>query len=128
MPAPLREIGFDQNLDQPLPLDARSATKTGGPCGSASIFGAKPVVLAFVYYDCPMLCTQVSTRLTSALDVLSLDAGQGLRDRDWSASIRARRRRPAAAKKAAYLAALQAAGRRRRLALPDRRRSRRSSG
>ena len=28
-------------------------------CGSASYFGRRPVVLAFVYYECPMLCTQV---------------------------------------------------------------------
>src|SRR6185436_11481786 len=39
-------------------------------------FGSKPVVLAFVYYDCPMLCTQVLSALTSTLAVLSLDAGK----------------------------------------------------
>src|SRR5262249_7721163 len=39
-------------------------------------FGAKPVVLAFVYYTCPMLCTQVLNGLTSTLGVLSLDAGK----------------------------------------------------
>ena len=39
-------------------------------------FGQKPVVLAFVYYDCPMLCTQVLSSMTSTLGVLSLDAGK----------------------------------------------------
>ena len=128
VPAPLREIGFDQNLDRAgAARHASSATKRDGRCGSATTSAAKPVVLAFVYYDCPMLCTQVLNALTSTLGVLSLDAGQGLRDRRWSASIRARRRRWRRAKKAEYLAALRSARRRGRLALPDRRASRRSS-
>src|SRR5205814_1097755 len=37
--------------------------------------GPRPVVLAFVYYDCPMLCTEVLNALASGLGVLSLDAG-----------------------------------------------------
>ena len=82
LPAPLREIGFDQNLDQPLPLDiAVHATKQGRTVRSATTSARRPVVLAFVYYDCPMLCTQVLNALASALGVLSLAARQGLRDR-----------------------------------------------
>ena len=38
-------------------------------------FGKRPVVLVFVYYDCPMLCTQVINGLASALGVLSLEPG-----------------------------------------------------
>jgi protein SCO1/2 len=34
------------------------------------------VVLAFVYYDCPLLCMQVLNALASALDVLSLQPGK----------------------------------------------------
>jgi protein SCO1/2 len=34
------------------------------------------VVLAFVYYDCPMLCTQVLSAMTGALGLLSLEAGR----------------------------------------------------
>ena len=33
-------------------------------------------MLAFVYYDCPMLCTQVLSAMTSTLGVLALDAGK----------------------------------------------------
>jgi hypothetical protein len=36
VPAPLREIGFDQNLDRLLPL-MRPPTNTAVSCGSASI-------------------------------------------------------------------------------------------
>jgi len=33
-------------------------------------------VLAFLYYECPMLCTQVPSSMTSSLNLLSLDAGK----------------------------------------------------
>lgn len=76
MPAPLREIGFDQNLDQQLPLDAQFLDEHGQRVQIGQYFGKKPVVLGFVYYDCPMLCTQVLGALTSTLGVVSLDPGQ----------------------------------------------------
>lgn len=76
MPAPLREIGFDQNLNQPVPLDLSFTDDTGRRVRLGEYFGRKPVVLAFVYYDCPMLCTQVLSAMTSSLNVLSLDAGK----------------------------------------------------
>jgi protein SCO1/2 len=76
MPKALREIGFDQNLDRPLPLDAEFSDESGRTVRVGEYFGAKPVVLAFVYYDCPMLCSMVLTSLTSTLETLSLDAGK----------------------------------------------------
>jgi len=76
MPAPLREIGFDQNLDQRVPLDTTFTDEAGQRVRLGDYFGAKPVVLAFVYYDCPMLCLQVLNALASSLNVLSLDAGK----------------------------------------------------
>jgi protein SCO1/2 len=76
IPAPLREIGFDQHLDQALPLDTPFADERGQTVRLGQYFGSKPVVLAFVYYSCPMLCTQVLNAMTSTLGVLSLDAGQ----------------------------------------------------
>ena len=76
MPAPLREIGFDQNLNQQLPLDTELTDETGRAVRLGDYFGSKPVVLAFVYYECPMLCTQVLSSMTSSLNLLSLDAGK----------------------------------------------------
>jgi protein SCO1/2 len=38
-------------------------------------FGQKPVILALVYYQCPMLCTQILNGLTGSLKALSFDAG-----------------------------------------------------
>jgi protein SCO1 len=76
VPAPLREIGFDQHLDQVLPLDAPFFDERGQTVRLGQYFGPKPVVLAFVYYTCPMLCMQVLNATASTLDVLSLDAGK----------------------------------------------------
>jgi protein SCO1 len=76
VPAPLREIGFDQHLDRVLPLDTPFTDERGQTVRFGQYFGSKPVVLAFVYYSCPMLCTQVLNAMTSTLGVLSLDAGK----------------------------------------------------
>jgi len=76
VPKALREIGFDQHLDESLPLDISFADEQSRPVRLRDYFGVRPVVLALVYYDCPMLCTQVLNSLTSALATLSLDAGK----------------------------------------------------
>jgi protein SCO1/2 len=39
-------------------------------------FGSRPVILSFVYYECPMLCTQVLNGLNSALKILTFDVGK----------------------------------------------------
>ena len=102
IPAPLREIGFDQNLDAPVPLDTPFRDEAGRTVLLGDYFGKRPVVMVFAYYDCPMLCTLVINGLSSALKVMSLSPGQHFEivtvsfdPRDTPAS--------ASAKKAAYL-------------------------
>jgi protein SCO1/2 len=75
-PPVLREIGFDQNLDERVPLDATFRDERGREVRLGEYFGRRPVVLVFAYYDCPMLCTLVVNGLSSALGVLSLDPGK----------------------------------------------------
>jgi protein SCO1/2 len=75
IPAPLRAIGFDQNIGQRVPLDTTFRNEAGATVRLGDYFGRKPVVLVFAYYDCPMLCTQVINGLSSALGVLSLSPG-----------------------------------------------------
>ena len=53
-----------------------SATRAGAPVTLGSLLRGKPVVLALVYYQCPMLCTLVLNGLVSALRALSFDAGK----------------------------------------------------
>src|SRR5436190_2432659 len=73
MPAALREIGFDQNIDQTVPLDTVFRDESGRAVRLGEYFGRRPVVMVFAYYDCPMLCTLVVNGLASALGVLSLE-------------------------------------------------------
>lgn len=75
MPKPLMEIGFDQHVDEKLPLDATFRDEEGRTVTLGSFYGARPVVLGFVYYECPMLCTQVLNAITTTVNTLSLNAG-----------------------------------------------------
>ena len=56
--------------------DFRIRDESGRDVKLAEYFGHKPVVLAFVYYDCPMLCTQVLNGLVSALGVMNFEPGR----------------------------------------------------
>ncbi len=76
VPAPLREIGFDQNLGRQVPLDVVFRDESGATVRLGDYFGRRPVVMLFAYYDCPMLCTQVINGLSSALGVISLQPGR----------------------------------------------------
>jgi protein SCO1/2 len=69
-PRDLEEVRIDQRLDETLPLDAVFRDENGDEVKLGAYFGSKPVVLALVYYSCPMLCNQVLNGMTSGLDVL----------------------------------------------------------
>jgi len=71
MPGILKNVSFDQRLNQQLPLDATLKDEDGRVVALGEYFGRKPVVLVFAYYECPMLCTQVLNGLASALTVLT---------------------------------------------------------
>jgi len=72
----LKDVSFKQRLNETLPLDASFADESGRRVTLGDYFGRKPVVLAFVYYECPMLCTQVMNGLSSALKVMPFAAGE----------------------------------------------------
>lgn len=75
-PPMLREVGIDQKLSTPLPLELFFQDETGQTIQLRQYFDNKPVILAFVYYECPMLCTQVLNGLVESLRTLSFDAGK----------------------------------------------------
>ncbi len=75
-PAMLRDVAFEQRLNVLLPLDLAFRDERGREVRLGDYFGPRPVVLALVYYECPMLCTQVLNGLTSALEVLPLEIGR----------------------------------------------------
>lgn len=76
LPAPLRRVGIDQRLNNQVPLDLIFTDEGGQKVRLGQYFGQKPVILALVYYDCPMLCTQVLTGLTGSLKALTFNVGR----------------------------------------------------
>jgi protein SCO1/2 len=75
-PGVLGRIGIDQRIGGQVPLDLPFTDETGAPVRLGDYFGKRPVVLALVYYECPMLCTQVLNGLTTALGVMEFEPGR----------------------------------------------------
>ena len=76
MPAPLQNVGFEPPLNGQMPLDLVFRDETGRNVQLREYFGQKPVVLAFVYYGCPMLCDQVELGVVGVLRMLSFNPGR----------------------------------------------------
>jgi protein SCO1/2 len=74
-PAQLRDVAFEQNLDQPLPLDTSFLDSNGKTVRLRELFHGKPVLLNFVYYRCQELCPLLSDGLVRVLRALTFDAG-----------------------------------------------------
>ena len=72
----LRDVGIDQKLDEAVPLDLEFFDEAGRPVRLREFFGTRPVVLALVYYECPMLCTQVLNGLVGSLEGLTFNPGE----------------------------------------------------
>jgi protein SCO1 len=76
----LGKVGIDQNLGAALPLDARFLDERGTPVALGDYFSraaaGRPVVLALVYYRCPMLCSYVLDGARQAFRAMSLSAGK----------------------------------------------------
>jgi protein SCO1/2 len=75
-PELLKQVGVDQKLNDEIPLNLAFRDEHGRPVELAQFFGSKPVILTLVYYNCPMLCTQVLNGLDRSLEVLPLEIGK----------------------------------------------------
>ncbi len=75
-PEILRHVGIEQRIGVSLPLDLEFNDETGTPVSLGSYFGDKPVILTLVYYDCPMLCTEVLNGLNRSLAPLNYSIGE----------------------------------------------------
>jgi protein SCO1 len=77
LPDGLQGVGIDQKLDRRIPLEAKFKDEYGQEVALSKYFESKkPVVLALVYYRCPMLCTQILSGLESSLKVVSFNPGR----------------------------------------------------
>ncbi len=75
-PAVLNGVGIDQHLNSQLPLNLTFTDDAGRQVPLASYFGKKPAILALVYYQCPMLCSEELDGLTSALEMVRFTPGK----------------------------------------------------
>jgi protein SCO1 len=75
LPVALRNVGFEPPLGGPIPLGLGFRDENGRDVRLGDYFGRKPVLLALVYYGCPMLCNQVEQGVVGSLKMLSFNAG-----------------------------------------------------
>jgi protein SCO1/2 len=76
LPVQLQNVGFEPQLNAQLPLDVNFRDEAGRDVQLREYFGRKPVLLALVYYGCPMLCNQVEMGVVGSLKMLSFNAGR----------------------------------------------------
>jgi protein SCO1/2 len=77
LPPGLRAVGFEQKLGAQIPLDLKFRNEFGQTVRLGDYFNQnKPVILSLVYYECPMLCTEVLNGLSSSLRILKFDLGK----------------------------------------------------
>ncbi len=76
-PEILKKVTIDGHMNAQMPLDTVFRDSTGRTLTLRDLMHeGRPVVFAPVYYECPMLCTQVLNSLFTAIGVISLDPGK----------------------------------------------------
>jgi len=78
-PVPVRlfdEVGIDQKLNGQIPLDLIFRDENGNEVSLRKYFGTRPVVLSLVYYNCPMLCTQILNGMVETFRIIDFTAGK----------------------------------------------------
>jgi len=76
LPSQLQNVGFEPPLNAQLPLDLAFRDESGREVTLREYSGQRPVVLALVYYGCPMLCNQVEMGVVGTLKMLSFTPGR----------------------------------------------------
>jgi len=77
LPPSLLNVGFEPPLNGQIPLGAGFRDETGRDVKLGEYFGQqRPVLLALVYYGCPMLCNQIEQGVVGSLKMLSFNAGR----------------------------------------------------
>lgn len=72
----LGKIGIAQHLNEQLPLNLVFTDDAGKQVHLGDYFGKRPAILALVYYQCPMLCSEELNGLTGALQMVNFRPGK----------------------------------------------------
>jgi protein SCO1 len=108
-PPILNSVGIDQNLGAQVSPDLQFVDSTGQAVKMGDYFGKRPIVLALVYYHCPMLCTMVLNDMLRSFKSMPMSVGQDF-DVVTVSFDPTETSAMAAAKKATYLKAYNRAG------------------
>jgi len=76
LPKDLDGVRIEQRLNEQLPLDLEFRDSQGRTVRLGDYFDSRAVLIAPVYYECPMLCSMVLQGLVRALKVVSLEPGR----------------------------------------------------
>jgi protein SCO1 len=76
-PKVLEDVRVDERLGEPVPLDVELVGADGRSWALRNAFdGTRPVVLALVYYDCPMMCGLILSGMAKAMRESGLTLGK----------------------------------------------------
>ena len=74
-PPALRDVAFDQKLDEQIPLNLTFRNEAGKTVQLSEYFGKKPIVLNFVYFKCRDLCPLLLDGIVRVMRALSFEVG-----------------------------------------------------
>jgi protein SCO1 len=76
LPGALQGVGIDQRLNQSVPLNLVFKDESGRAVPLSTYFHDRPVLLALVYYQCPMLCTRILNGIVNSLNHVPFTPGR----------------------------------------------------
>ncbi len=69
------EVGIDEKLGNYLPLETKFVTSEGDTVKIGDLID-KPVLLSFIYYECPGICSPLLNELAWTIDKIQLKPGE----------------------------------------------------
>jgi len=76
LPMSIRKVGFDQKLNEQVPLDLVFKDEAGREVRLGDYIHDKPVILVLAYFRCPMLCSEVLNGLVRGMLDLPFEVGK----------------------------------------------------
>lgn len=75
MPDAMKRAGFEQRNNAQLPMDTMVRNEKGELVRFGDLFDKRPVILSFVYFNCPMLCNMILNSLSDTLKDIPYELG-----------------------------------------------------
>jgi protein SCO1/2 len=79
VPEAMKRAGFEALPNAQLPLDAVLTNERGEQVTVGSVFGEVPVIVNFVYFNCPMMCSIILNSIADSLKQIDYLPGRDYR-------------------------------------------------